>query len=173
MIKQASVKGQIERLSRTEGRAWGGFLRIHATLVGQLDAELQAAHRMSLSCYEVLLFLILAPGQRMRLSELAERVLLTLSGMSRLVDRLGAEGLVVRERAEDDRRGAYAVLTEAGARRFREAHATHLAGVRRHFLCHFTEEEMAVLGGFWTRLLPEGERGNGDGDERTERPDRG
>ena len=153
MIKQGVVKDGLERFAPGEGMAWGGFLRAHATLIRRLDAELQAVHGLPLLSYEVLLHLHWAPGRRMRMSDLAESVVLSLSGVSRLVDRLVQEGLVSREKACEDRRGNYAVLTESGLGRLREAHATHLAGVRRYFLRHFSEPELATLGNFWSRLL--------------------
>jgi DNA-binding MarR family transcriptional regulator len=133
--------------------AWGGFLQVHAALIRRLDAELQAAHDLPLLSYEVLLHLHWAPENRMRISDLAGTVLLSLSGVSRLVDRLAHDGLVMRERSCEDRRGNYAVLTEAGFARLSEAHATHLAGVREYFLEHFSETELVGLADAWGRLL--------------------
>ena len=151
MTNQVSVKG-LERLSPLEGGAWGGFLRAHGTLVRRLDDDLRATHGLTLSSYEVLLFLAWSPGRRMRMGELAGRVLITLSGVTRLIGRLEREGLVRRERSSEDGRGHYAVLTEAGLLRLREAHPTHLAGVRQLFLQHFNEEELQTLAGFWDRV---------------------
>ncbi len=153
MSRESSVKEGLERLSRTEGAAWGGFLKVHAAIVRELDAELQAVHGLPVSSYEVLLFLARAPERRMRMSELADSVLLSLSGMTRLVDRLVREGLVKRERSAEDRRGNNAVITDAGMARLCEAHATHLAGVRRCFLAHFSDAELQTLAVFWRRLL--------------------
>ena len=153
MTNQVSVKG-LERLTPLEGGAWGGFLRVHGALVRRLDAELRAEHGLTLSCYEVLLFLGWSPGRRMRMGELAGRVLITLSGVTRLIGRLEREGLVQRERSPEDGRGHYAVLTEAGLLRLREAHPTHLSGVRRLFLRHFDEGELRTLAGYWDRVSP-------------------
>ncbi len=153
MTDQGSVKG-LERFSSLEGGAWGGFLRAHGVLVRRLDEELRAEHGLTLSCYEVLLFLAWSPDRRMRMGDLAGRVLITLSGVTRLVGRLEREGLVRRERSPEDGRGHYAVLTEAGLLRLREAHPTHLAGVRQLFLQHFEEEELRTLVGFWDRVSP-------------------
>jgi DNA-binding MarR family transcriptional regulator len=133
--------------------AWGGFLRTHATVVRRLDAELKEAHGLPLSSYEVLLHLSWAPGHRMRMGELAERVLFTRSGVRRLVSRLEGDGLVRREPCPEDRRGTCAVLTEAGRDRLGEAHPTHLAGVRRLFLEHFSEEELKAMAQCWRRVL--------------------
>lgn len=153
MTDQVPVKG-LERLTPLEGGAWGGFLRAHGALVRRLDDDLRATRGLTLSSYEVLLFLAWSPNRRMRMGELAGRVLITLSGVTRLIGRLEREGLVRRERSSEDGRGHYAVLTEAGLLRLREAHPTHLAGVRQLFLQHFDEEELRTLVGFWDRVSP-------------------
>jgi len=157
LIKQVFVKSSELELTPTEQAAWGGFLAAHAFLVRQLDAELQATHSLSLSSYDVLLFLAQAPGSRMRLSELADSVLLSLSGISRLVDRLVREGLIVREQSTDDRRSNYAVLTDTGQTVLQEARTTHLAGVRQRFLSRFTEAELEQMAAFWPRLFDKSE----------------
>jgi DNA-binding MarR family transcriptional regulator len=133
--------------------AWGGFLRAHATLVRKLDAELKEAHGLPLSSFEVLLHLSWAPEHRMRMGELAQSVLFTHSGVRRLLRCLEAEGLVCREPCPEDCRGAYTVLTEAGLDRLDEAHPTHLAGVRRLFLEHFSEEELKAMAQCWRQVL--------------------
>lgn len=146
-------KEEDARLSVLEGAAWAGFLRAHLHLVRRLDSDLQIAHGMSLSSYEVLLHLSWSPERRMRMTELAESVLLSPSGITRLVDRLERDGLVARQQSEEDRRGNYTVLTEEGLCRWRAAHATHMAGVRKYFLAHFTEAELLSLGRYWKRVL--------------------
>ena len=103
-------------LNRRELAAWRGMLRVHAAITRQLDAELIASHGISLSSYEVLLFLADAPDGQLRMSDLADGVLLSRSGLTRLVDRLVRDGLVRRERCEDDARGLNAVITPAGPR---------------------------------------------------------
>ncbi len=155
MSRQAPVKSPLAGMTKSEFAAWGGFLRAHAAVVRALDAEMQAAHRLPLTEFEVLLRLSNHPGHRMRLSDLAGSVLLSLSGMSRMVGRLEQAGLVAREPCQEDRRAANAVLTEAGLALVREARATHLAGVHTHFLRHFSEEELEALAGLWRRLLGE------------------
>jgi len=141
-------------LTPTELAAWRGLLRAHAALVRDLDAELHARNHLSLHEYEVLLTLADAPGGRMRMSELATAVVLSQSGLTRLVDRLVRDGSVARVRCEGDRRGLNAELTDAGRRRYREARATHLAGVRSRFLGHFSEAELNILGESWERISP-------------------
>jgi len=126
--------------------AWRGFLRVHSALTKQLDAELLASHRISLSSYEVLLFLADSPEGRLRMSDLADSVLLSRSGLTRLVDRLCRGGLLERASCEDDRRGAYARLTDAGVARFEAARPTHLRGVREHFLDHLGATDQEALG---------------------------
>src|SRR3712207_1332434 len=121
-------------LSDRELSAWRGLLRTHAALVKRLDAELETAHGLALTSYEVLLHVAHADERRMRMCDIADSVLLSRAGLTRLVDRLERDGLVERVSCADDARGAYAQLTPAGEAKLREARATHLDGVRRHFL---------------------------------------
>jgi DNA-binding MarR family transcriptional regulator len=139
-------------LSRLELGAWRGFLRAHTDVVRGLDEELQAEHGLPLTSYEVLLYLVEAPERRLRMSELASSHLLSQSGVTRLVDRLERDGLVRRERCEADGRGYFAVLTSAGIARFRAARPTHLAGVRRRFLDHLSDDDQRALRSAWERL---------------------
>jgi DNA-binding MarR family transcriptional regulator len=141
-------------LSHEELAAWAGFLRVHAAVTRELDAELSVAHRLPLSSYEVLLYLHSAPDGMMRMSELADSVLLSRSGLTRLVDRLEGAGLLERRQCSSDARGFHAAITAAGRRAFRDAHATHLAGVRERFLRHFSAEELGRLAELWDRVEP-------------------
>jgi DNA-binding MarR family transcriptional regulator len=141
-------------LTQGELASWRGFLRVHAALERELDAELIAAHGLALSSYEVLLTVADAPEERMRMSEIADSVLLSRSGVTRLVDRLERDRLVERVPCEDDARGQYAVLTTRGRETFDAARATHLAGVRRRFLERFAADELRALAAFWERLVP-------------------
>jgi DNA-binding MarR family transcriptional regulator len=149
----ATTKG--DRLTDHEVRAWRGLLRIHTSLVKALDAQLEAEHNLPLTSYEVLLHLDEADGCRMRMHDIASSVLLSRSGLTRLVDRLERDGLVQRVSCQDDARGAFACLTDEGRGKLAEARETHLAGVRRLFLSHFSEEELDVIASFWERLLPD------------------
>jgi len=106
------------QLDERELRAWRGMLRAHAALTKALDADLEAAHGLPLSSYEVLMYLIR------------------------------------RESCSDDARGAYAVLTPAGAQKLALARSTHLSGVRSLFLQHFSEPELDALGDLWERVMP-------------------
>jgi DNA-binding MarR family transcriptional regulator len=141
-------------LTPTELGAWRGMLRAHASLTKALDAELLREHGLPLSSYEVLLFLADSREGRLRMSELADGVLLSRSGLTRLVDRMEREGLLRRERCEEDARGFLATITPTGRELFRRARRTHLDGVRERFLQHFSEEELRVLAGFWERVAP-------------------
>jgi DNA-binding MarR family transcriptional regulator len=142
-------------LSDHELAAWRGFLRAHSDLVQALDAELSARHSLSLSSYDVLVQLAHSPERRLRMSELADSVLLSPSGLTRLVDRLAREGLVQRVPCDDDARGYYTVLTDLGLERFAAARRTHLDGVRRRFLRHFSDAELQRLSEQWRRLAGE------------------
>jgi DNA-binding MarR family transcriptional regulator len=144
----------VKQLSPLELAAWRGFLRVHAALVRELDRELELEHGLPLTQYEVLLNLDNAPDHRLRMSELASSVLLSQSGITRLVDRMEREGLVERVPCPGDRRGLWAILTDAGRSRLAEARPTHLAGVRARFLAHFSGEELHALGAAWERLRP-------------------
>jgi DNA-binding MarR family transcriptional regulator len=111
-----------------------------------------SAHDLSLADYDVLVQLGLAPDRMLRMSDLAEAVLLTRSGLTRLVDRLEARGLVERRKCPSDARGLLAVLTDEGLRAWEEARPTHLEGVRRLFLDKLEPEELERLGAIWERV---------------------
>ena len=143
---------QTRPLTERELGAWRGLLRTHAMLVKRLDAELEAEHGLPLTSYEVLLHLADAPERKMRMCDVADSVLLSRSGLTRLVDRLERDGFVERVSCADDARGAYAQLTDAGKAKLAEARGTHLDGVREHFLRHFSEDELELLGDAWQRV---------------------
>jgi DNA-binding MarR family transcriptional regulator len=128
------------------------MLRVHSELTKALDAELIAAHGLPLSSYEVLLYLADSPSGRMRMAELADSVLLSRSGLTRLVDRLQRDGLLERVPCEDDARGFFAEITPEGREAFRAARRTHLAGVRERFLVHFSREDLRTFAALWARV---------------------
>ena len=134
------------RTGLTEGElhAWRLFLRSHAQVVRRLEHDLLTEHDLPLASYDVLVQLSEAPGRSLRMTELAERVLLSRSGLTRLVDRLERDGLVARQACPDDARGTLAVLTPAGLERLRVAWPTHLRGVSEH-VGRLTPEELVVL----------------------------
>lgn len=146
-----------EPLTELELGAWRGLLRAHAGMVRRLDADLRARHGITLTSYEALMLVGDAPSSRMRISELSSATLLSISGMSRMIDRLEREGLVRREPCEDDGRGAEVAFTPSGRGRLRAARASHLAGVRAEFLERFDDAELAQLAAMWERITPPGE----------------
>lgn len=117
-----------------------------------IEEDLQAHSRITHVEFEVLLRLSWNESHRMRIQDLAAQSILTRSGVSRVVERLEKAGLVRREEAPEDRRGAYAILTEAGVEHFRVAAEKHTVCVRQIFLDKFSEEELIVMAGFWQRL---------------------
>jgi DNA-binding MarR family transcriptional regulator len=140
-------------LNDRELRAWRGMLRAHAALTKALDAQLEAAHGLPLTSYEVLMYLADADDHRMRMCDLATSVIISRSGLTRLVDRLEREGLIERVSCSTDARGAFAKLTPAGRDQLAAARATHIAGVRAMYLDHFTPEEQETLARAWERIL--------------------
>lgn len=136
-----------ERTTPTQEQlgSWRAFLRAHAGIVRVLEAELLAEQQMSLASYDVLVQLSEAPEHRLRMTELADAVLLSRSGVTRLVDRLERDGLVSRCPVDGDGRGVAAELTPAGLQRLRTAARTHLSGVVRHFVERLDPADLADL----------------------------
>ena len=143
-----------ESLTLGELRAWRGLLRAHACLAKRRDAELEQAHGLPMTSYEVLGHLEESSGGRMRMCELAEQAQLSRSGLTRLVDRLERDRLLERCSCDHDARGSYACLTDSGRERLEEARVTHLAVVREHFFSRFSESELSVLADMWERIAP-------------------
>ena len=140
-------------LAPSQQEAWFGLLRFHATAIRELDEELESAHGLPLSSYDVLVQLARGPAEGRQMWELAEAVVLTRSGLTRLVERLEREGLVERCRADDDARRVYAQITRQGRKRLKEASATHVAGIRRLFLEKLSPDQVETLGRAWRQLL--------------------
>lgn len=142
-----------QTVSRTQLRAWRTFITAHATVIDLIEHELAEAKQLPLSSYDVLLALVEAPNRRLRMHELAQAVVLSRSGLTRLVDRLEQEGLLRRERNGADRRATYAVLTLKGFRAFRGAWPIYARGIITHFIRYLTEEELSMLTGMLERVL--------------------
>jgi DNA-binding MarR family transcriptional regulator len=149
--RTASATLPARLLDEDELAAWRGLFRAHAHLTRTLDTDLVSAHGLPLTSYEVLLYLADSPDGRLRMSELADSVLLSRSGLTRLVDRLERQQLLRRESCSSDRRGSYATITQRGRALFDRARVTHLEGVRRRFLSHLSEDELRWLGDVWRR----------------------
>jgi DNA-binding MarR family transcriptional regulator len=140
------------RLDGTALDAWRSYLQSHASILRSLDADLVADHGMTSRDYEVLLYLSQAPERSLPMSALAESTRLTRSGITRLIDGLVSCGLIERLSCESDARVSYAHLTAAGYDKLRDAGCTHIAGIRRLFLEHFSAEELDQLAALLSRL---------------------
>lgn len=132
-------------LTEPEMQAWRRLVASTTALLAVLDNELQAEHGLSLGDYEVLAFLSEAPGRAIRMSELADRLHLSPSGITRRVDGLVRSGLVERQRCPNDRRGANAVLTPLGVKTLKTAAPTHLRGVREYFIDRLGPDDLVTL----------------------------
>lgn len=126
-------------------RAWQALLHAHHQVIRQLDRELREEHDLPFAAYDVLLRLTQAPGRSLRMTDLAERVMLSPSGLTRAVDRLVAKGLVQRQPDPEDGRVALACLTEVGRRKLRRAARTHLRGIREHFTGRLSETQLRTV----------------------------
>jgi DNA-binding MarR family transcriptional regulator len=145
------LRGQAFR-ERPSLNAWVGLLRAHAALTRTLSAELVQAHGLTINDYEVLLQLARADGHRLRRVDLAERLLLTASGITRLLDGLERAGYVCKATCDSDARVTYAVITDDGFTKLEEASATHVAGIRGLFEERFSDPELETLAALLDRL---------------------
>ena len=138
MVEQAT-----RWLTGPEMQAWRALIQVTTGVLGALDGELQAEHGLSLGEYEVLVHLSEEPESSLRMTDLASRLRLSPSGITRRIDGLERAGLVERRRCPSDRRGSNAVLTAAGLERLKAAAPTHVRGVRAHFIDQLSEKEIA------------------------------
>jgi DNA-binding MarR family transcriptional regulator len=141
-----------ERITPEQLEIWRLFLRAHALIVRRLESDLMDRHGMPLAWYDVLARLVEADGHRLRMSDLAERVMLSPSGLTRLVGRMVEAGLVSREPSESDARGFYAVLTDEGYEQLRAATGTHLRGILDYVVSRYTDEELDEIATYLARL---------------------
>ena len=142
-----------EYLTATEFRAWHGSLQFTNTTIRALDVALAAAHGISVKEFDVLITLFNAPNGKLRMTELAERVVLSASGVSHLVTRLERDGLVRRTADPQDGRSFFAELTRAGHRRLHDSRPTHNAVVRAHLSDRVTAKQLETLGDLWDAIL--------------------
>jgi DNA-binding MarR family transcriptional regulator len=133
------------QLKPNELRAWRAFLDAQASILRRLEAELVAEERLTLAEYDVLFQLGVAGDRRLRMTELSERVRLSRSGLTRLVDRLVEAGLLTRGHCDSDRRGTYAILTPAGIDRVRRASPVHLRGISKHFAQRLSPAQLVAI----------------------------
>jgi DNA-binding MarR family transcriptional regulator len=147
-------------VSPTHLTAWRYFLTAHALVIDLIDRKLVAAERVPLHWYDVLIELVEAPDQRLRLHELARNVVLSRSGLTRLLDKLEAAGLLYREVDPHDRRGAFAVLTPAGKDAVRHAWPMYAQGIEHYFAQLMSDEEAQVVGTVFGRIVEAAQRGD-------------
>ena len=146
------MSSQVTELRGIELEAWINFLRAHAAVTRQFNAELLATHALTINDYDVLAQLSRAPEQALKRVDLAESVLLTPSGITRLLKGLEEAGWVSNRPCAEDSRVTYAVLTPAGKRKLAEARKTHVASVRALFSERFDHDELASLASLLERL---------------------
>jgi DNA-binding MarR family transcriptional regulator len=150
VLSGTDLAGPIERLVANElpgGRgigAWRSLLRAHATLMRQLETQLEQQTGLALADYDVLAQLAFADGE-LRMTELANRALISRSGMTRRVARLVDEGLVRRADAGGDGRGVVVAITDAGVARLVETTPAHARGIAESFVSRLDDQELAVL----------------------------
>lgn len=145
--------------SDDELAAWHGMLTLYSRIMRDLDPELLASHQISVREFDVLITLFNAPEYRLRMSDLAQRVMLTPSGLTRLVERLERARLVKRRHDTADARSFRAMLTDAGLQRLDEARVTHNAVIRRHLTDRLSVAELRELGAIWGKVLPDEDGG--------------
>jgi DNA-binding MarR family transcriptional regulator len=133
------------------------LLRGHAAVTREMNAQLVSDHGLTINDYEALLHLARADERRMRRVDLAERLILTASGVTRLLDGLEQAGYVDRDSCESDRRVTYAVLSDAGLAKLREASRSHVADIRSFFESRFSSDELDQLVGLLDKLPLEAE----------------
>jgi DNA-binding MarR family transcriptional regulator len=132
--------------------AWRAFITTHAHLIERIDRALTAGQQLPLRWYDVLIELYQASGQGLRMHELADRVVLSRSGLTRLVDNLEAAGLLARHACQTDRRGTYITVTDRGKGALRKAWPVYAKGIADHFARHLSEAEARTLADALTRV---------------------
>jgi DNA-binding MarR family transcriptional regulator len=140
-------------LSDAEFHAWHGSLLFTSSTTRALDEALTAAHGISVKEFDVLITLFNAPAVRLRMAELADRVVLSASGVTHLVTRLERDGLVRRSVDDNDRRSFFAALTPAGQQRLRDARPTHNEVIRERLTRRLTPAQLNTLGSLWNKVV--------------------
>lgn len=149
---------------------WSMFLRAHAAVVARLERELLDERRLPLAWYDVLLELNAAPDRRLRMQQLGNQVVLSRSRVSRIVDDTSAAGLTTREPDPDDRRGSYAVLTDAGRIALHSAAPVYLRGINEHFTGHLNDEQLRAVHDAFAIVLEAQQQPRSPADASTGRP---
>jgi len=151
-LAEKPQKADSRQLDDLELAAWRGMLFAYRNMTAAIDERLEREHALALSSYEVLLLLSRAPDYSIRMGTLADELLLSRSGLTRLVDRLAARGYVERHTCPSDRRGTFARLTEAGHDAFNAARPTNLAGIREQFVSRLDADDLEDLARVWDKL---------------------
>jgi DNA-binding MarR family transcriptional regulator len=139
-----------------ESILWRDMMRAHVQIHRRLEADLLAHHDLALGSFDVLVRLGESPGGRLRMNDLADRVLLSRSGLTRLIDRMQHDGLVERASCDSDARGLYAVLTPKGRQRLAEATPTYRDGVQERVLGRLDEEDLGAFARILGKLADSG-----------------
>jgi DNA-binding MarR family transcriptional regulator len=150
--QESKAASRRPHLTRPTAAAWSAVFEAQQRTLRQIDADLEAAGVGSLLDYDVLYMLYLAPERRRRLSELADGALISRSGLTRLVDRLESRGWLKRESCPDDRRGLFAVLTDAGLEEMRRIWEVYSRGIATYFAAHISPEELETIRTVFTRI---------------------
>ncbi|TVY04167.1 MarR family winged helix-turn-helix transcriptional regulator [Cohnella terricola] len=135
----------MKRLDEHQLAVWRAFVNAHAAVIERIEKDLSDQRKIPLTTYDVLVALYQSPDKKLRMTELAKHVVLTRSGLTRVVERLEREGFVKRERTEEDRRGAFAVLTREGKKAFLATWPTYADGIKNYFLSVLDEDERAAI----------------------------
>lgn len=136
----------MEEVTEQELAVWRLFIKAHAHIIERIEQDLANQKRVPLTTYDVLIALFEAPDKKLRIGELLNKVVLSKSGVTRLVDRLEREGLIRREKSDVDKRGAYAALTEAGESELRRAWPVYARGIKQYFVSPLNEKSLQSLG---------------------------
>lgn len=151
----SSDKNDGRPFSNEEATVWRGLLAVHLRVLQELDRELTRRHRLPVREFDALITLFRAPDRRLRMSELAERVLLSPSGLTRMIERLERDGLVQRRVDPGDARSYHAILTDQGAQRLAETRVTHNAIIRKLFMDRLDAGQLSDLSAIWRKVLRE------------------
>jgi DNA-binding MarR family transcriptional regulator len=132
--------------------AWHTFLKAHSVIIRALEHEMMKDQHLPLNWFDVLAWLNRAPGGRLRMQVLANSIYLSRSGLTRLLNRMAAAGLVERQNCPDDRRGWYAIITDKGRATYKCAFPQHTQQVEKQFLGRFNDDEIETLESLLSRL---------------------
>ncbi|UUZ86105.1 MarR family winged helix-turn-helix transcriptional regulator [Paenibacillus sp. P26] len=149
----------MQRLQEDQLAAWRAFVNAYAAVIERIEQDLSSNRKVPLTTYDVLVALYQSPEKKLRMSELAGKVVITRSGLTRVIERLEREGYVRRERTDEDRRGAFAVLTREGKRAFLETWPAYAEGIYSYFASVLSEEERRAIEKGLSKVYREAKKG--------------